>query len=89
MSEKGEPKWRRFEKLVAKVQRELAPNALVKHDDKIMGHDSGKLRQIDVTVKQKVGQYNMLIAIDCKDYQVPVDVKDVEGFRWSYKGYSG
>lgn len=80
MREKKEPKWRRFEKLVAKVQQDLAPNALVKHDDKIKGHNSGKLRQIDVTVKQKVGQYNMLIAIDCKDYRVPVDVKDVEEF---------
>lgn len=77
---RSEPKWRRFEKLVAQIQRELAPNALVTHDDQIKGHDSEELRQIDITVKQKVGQYDILIAIDCKDYQIPVDVKDVEEF---------
>ena len=76
----SELKWRRFEKLVAKVQQELAPNAIVTHDDRIMGHESETLRQIDVTVKQRVGQYNMLIAIDCKDSKVPVDVKDIEKF---------
>jgi hypothetical protein len=77
---KGKPKWRRFEELVAQVQKELAPNAVVTHDDRIRGHDSGKPRQIDITVKQRVGQYDILIAIDCKDYKSPVDVKDVGGF---------
>lgn len=75
-----EPKWRRFEKLVARVQKELAPTAVVTHDDKIKGYDSDEFRQIDITVKQKVGQYDMLIAIDCKDYSVPVDIKDIEEF---------
>jgi hypothetical protein len=75
-----EPKWRRFEKLVAEVQQELAPNAVVIHDDHIKGYDSEELRQVDITVKQNIGQYEMLIAIDCKDYKVPVDVKDIEAF---------
>jgi hypothetical protein len=77
---KFESKWRRFEKLVARVQQELAPNALVTHNDKIRGHNSGELRQVDISVKQKVGQYDILIAIDCKDYKVPVNVKRVEEF---------
>lgn len=77
----SEPKkWRRFEKLVAQVQRELAPNAVVTHNDHIRGYKSEKLRQIDITVKQKIGQYDMLIAIDCKDHRVPVDVNDIEKF---------
>jgi hypothetical protein len=81
----SEPKWRRFEKLVAKVQQELAPNAVVTHDDRIKGHISRELRQIDITVKQKVGQYNILIAIDCKDYKTPVDVGEVEAFKSKVK----
>ena len=76
----SELKWLRFEKLVAKVQKELAPNAVITHDDHIKGHDSEKPRQIDITVKQNIGQYEILIAIDCKDYKVPVDVKDIEEF---------
>jgi hypothetical protein len=31
-------------------------------------------------VKQKIGQYKMLIAIDCKDYPTPVDLNEVEQF---------
>ena len=74
------PKWRRFEKLVAQIQRELAPNALVTHNDRIRGHDSGKLRQVDVTVRQRIGQYNMLIAIDCKDYKRAININEVDQF---------
>jgi len=81
----SEPKWRRFEKLVAEVQQELAPNAVVTHDDRIKGHISGELRQIDITVKQKVGQYDILIAIDCKDYKTSVDVGEVEAFKSKVK----
>ena len=77
----AEPKWRRFEKLVAKVQKELSPNAIVTHDDHIKGYESETPRQVDITVKQKIGQYDILIAIDCKDYQIPVDVKDIEEFE--------
>lgn len=76
----AEPKWRRFEKLVAQVQKELAPSAQVTHNDKIRGYNSGEFRQIDTTVKQKVGQYDILIAIDCKDYKSAVDVNEIEGF---------
>lgn len=75
-----EPKWRSFEKLVAKVQQELAPNASIKHNDHIWGHDSEKNRQIDVSVRQQIGQFNLLIAIDCKDYKTPVDIGEVEAF---------
>jgi hypothetical protein len=75
-----EPKWLRFEKLVADVQKELAPNAAVTHNDHVQGYESEKLRQVDITVKQQIGQYDILVAIDCKDYRKPVDVKDVEGF---------
>ncbi|MFC1958940.1 hypothetical protein ACFLV6_03410, partial [Chloroflexota bacterium] len=69
-----DPKWRTYEKLVAKVQQELAPDASIKHDDQIWGYDSKKNRQIDVSIRQQIGQYNLLIAMDCKDYKIPVDI---------------
>src|SRR5262249_3493052 len=37
-------------------------------------------RQIDVLVRDKIGQYEINIVIECKDYNKPVDVKDVEEF---------
>src|SRR5260221_12447543 len=71
-------KWRRFEDLVASVQRAFAQNAEVSTNVKVRGKDSGTERQIDIAVRKKVGQFDLFIAIDCKDYSEKVDVKDVE-----------
>lgn len=75
-----EPKWRRFEKLVAKIQRDLSPDALVTHDEKIIGKNSGEPRQIDVSVRKRVGQYDLLIVMSCKDHKDPVDINDLGAF---------
>lgn len=74
------PKWRKFERLVADVQSRLSPGARVEHDERIMGVDSRRLRQVDVAIHAMAGQFPMLIAMECKDSSEPVDVKDVEAF---------
>ncbi len=74
------PKWKRFEDLSAQIQRDLSPGASVKENDKIIGKNSGVPREIDITIRKTVGQYKLLIVIDCKDYRRPVDIKDVEEF---------
>nr|WP_245363515.1 restriction endonuclease [Neorhizobium galegae] len=45
------------------------------------GRSSQRKRQIDVLVRDRIGQYEFLIVIDCKDYKSPVDVKGVEEFH--------
>lgn len=77
---KPTPDWKLLEHLVAEIQRQLAPDASVKHNVCLHGIDSETQRQIDVLVEQPVGQYRMRIVIDCKDYSKPVDVKSVEEF---------
>lgn len=72
-------KWLRFELLAKEIQEQLSPDALVEHNIKVMGK-SGSLRQIDISVKQKVGQFDIFIAIDCKDYNKKLDVKHIEEF---------
>lgn len=67
----ADPKWKRFEKLVAKVQKDLAPKSTVTHNDMIAGKDSGKERQIDVSVKVRTGQYDLLIIIAVKITKIP------------------
>lgn len=74
------PIWKQLEILVAQIQRELAPDAEVTHNVKLKGRDSGQMRQVDVLVKQPIGQYEINIAIDCKDYADPVDVNGVGEF---------
>jgi hypothetical protein len=71
------PKWKQFEELVAKVQRDLSPKANVEVNQKIKGK-SETLRQIDVVIRQKIAQYDVVIAIECKDLKTPADVKNIE-----------
>jgi len=72
--------YKKFEQLVARIQKQLAPDAKVEHNIRLPGRNSRTNRQIDVLVSQKVGQYDIKIIIDCKDYSDPVDVKGVEEF---------
>jgi hypothetical protein len=74
------PQWKRFENLAADIQRQLAPEARVATNIKLLGKRTGTERQIDILVEQEVGQYSIRVVIDCKDYKAPVDVKDVEMF---------
>jgi phosphoribosylglycinamide formyltransferase-1 len=73
-------KWQRFEDLVAQIQRTLTPQSKVTENDRIRGRRTKGLRQIDISIRHKVGQYEILIVMDCKDYKRPVDVKHVEEF---------
>lgn len=75
------PEWKQLEILVANIQKELAPDAEVTHNVKVKGLVTGEPRQIDVLVRQRIGQYEMIVAIDCKDYKTAVDVKGVEEFH--------
>lgn len=72
------PKWKKFEALAAKIQKDLATNAKVVLNDKIMGKKTGDFRQIDISIREHIGQFELLIAMECKDYSRPLDVKDVE-----------
>jgi len=71
-------KWKIFETLVAKVQADLAPDASVRLDQKILGKISKRKRQIDVLVQQNIGNYPVNIVIECKDFKKPLTVKQVE-----------
>src|SRR5438552_11932971 len=72
---KEQPKWKRFEKLAYEIQKELAGNSLVTLNDSVLGVDSKTSRQIDISIRENIGQYPILVVIDCKDYREPIDVK--------------
>ena len=75
------PDWKALEQLVAMIQKQLSPDAVVQHNVMLDGIQSETKRQVDVLVEQSIGQYKMRIVIDCKDYANPVDVKGVEEFH--------
>lgn len=72
-------KWKEFESLIAKIQAETAPDAVVQTNNFIVGK-SGRKRQLDVTLSRKVGLYPVLIVIECKRYSKPVGIERVEAF---------
>jgi hypothetical protein len=51
------PDWKKFEQLAAAIQRELAPDARVTENAKLMGK-SGSQRQIDILIEQETGHDN-------------------------------
>lgn len=73
-------KWKKFEQLTYDLQKQLADDSEVLLDQKIKGFESETDRQIDILVKKKIGQYDILVVIECKDYKRPVDVSTVEAF---------
>jgi len=76
-----EPKWKAFERAVCELQRSFSPEeATVTLNDHIPGRDSHTERQVDISIRTRVANYDILIAIDCKDHANPIDVNDVDAF---------
>jgi hypothetical protein len=70
-----------FEKKAFEIQKSLSSaDSDVRHNDSIYGYESKTNRQIDISIRSKVGAYSILIAVECKDYKDPVDVTDVDAF---------
>jgi hypothetical protein len=76
-----DPKWKKFEKLVAGIHMLTSQGAEVKFDDHIIGRRTGSNRQIDVSIRFKQGLYDYLAIIECKDYGRKASIDKVEAFR--------
>ena len=59
--------WQKFEELVAQIEKRLAPEAAtVTLNDKVPDLVTGDLRQVDATIRYKIGSIDILIAIECR-----------------------
>lgn len=76
-----EPKWKKFEKIIAGIHMLNAEGAKVKFNDHIIGKRTRRKRQIDVSLRFRHGYYEYLAIIECKDFKTKVPVKEVEAFR--------
>jgi hypothetical protein len=75
----GEPKWKRFEKLIQQIHTEFGKDT-VTLDDRVMGSLSKTERQLDITIRAFVNQYRIFVVIECKDEARPVDVAAIGEF---------
>lgn len=72
--------WRTYEELAEKIYRKLDPSAIVKHDDAIYGYDTQTDRQIDVSIRSKVGTHDIVVIVQARDRKRPPNINDVGEF---------
>jgi hypothetical protein len=75
-----DPKWKKFEKIVAGIHMLQAEGAEVKFNDHIVGKKTNSSRQLDVSIRFKHSFYDYLTIVECKDTGRRVEVKEVEAF---------
>lgn len=74
----GEKPGRLVELLVAHLEQVLARDVEVRSPELIPGRTSGELREVDVTLRRRVGTSDVLIAIECRDRKAPADVRWID-----------
>ena len=63
----GEEEWRQFERLVARIERDLAPKgAVVRSPDRLPDLVTGSVREVDASIRFTVGSAPILITIECR-----------------------
>lgn len=73
--------WLDYQKLAADIYADLEPAAVVTHDDRVKGVESGIERQIDVSIRTAVAGHEILIIVQAKDLARPADVNVVGEFQ--------
>ena len=76
----ADPRWKRFEKLGARMLATLSPGAEVVYNDSIRGTLSETDRQIDVSIRSQASGSEHLAIVQCRDYKGPLDVNAVGEF---------
>lgn len=72
--------WEKYEHQIFDKLNELFPNSDIKKNQRIIGKYSERSRQIDILVKSKPINREILIVIDCKKFSKKINVKTVESF---------
>lgn len=71
-----------LEKLVRLIQESLkdSPHTII-HSNYKIPNTSGRKREIDILIESRINDFNIKIAIECKDYARAVSVDKIEGFN--------
>ncbi len=79
----ADPDWLDYQKLAAEIYAdlEMGTGAVVTHDDKIRGLESGTDRQIDVSIRTAVAGHDILIIVQAKNLARPADINVVGEFQ--------
>jgi hypothetical protein len=78
-SKKSNPQWREFERLVARIEADASAHGIkVTSPDRIRCKVTGRLREVDASVRTKVGTSDVLVTIECRKRLSKQDVTWIE-----------
>jgi hypothetical protein len=70
---------RALEQLVAELERVLGPtDVVITSPDYIVGRESGSRREVDISLRARVGSAQILVIAECRDRQEVQDVTWIE-----------
>ena len=76
---RDEAEWREFEMLVARIEADAGPNGMiVKCPDKIRSKATGRLREVDASIRYLVGTAEVVITLECRRRKRTQDVTWIE-----------
>jgi len=76
---KSTAEWREFEGLVARIEQDAGPLGLkVTSPDRIRCRMTGRLREVDASIRSQVGTSNVLVTIECRKRGRKQDVTWIE-----------
>lgn len=74
-----DPEWREFERLIARIEADAGSRGLVvKSPDRLRCKLTGRLREVDASIRAKVGTTEMLVTIECRRRSKLQDVTWIE-----------
>ena len=73
------PEWREFERLIARIETDAGPLGItVKSPDRIRCKMTGRLREVDASIRSRIGTVEMLITVECRRRSKVQDVTWIE-----------
>lgn len=75
-----EPRWKRFEKIVAAIEKAIAPNAIVEHDVRLPSVSTGHRVQVDLLITQGRSPRQSRAIVEIQDRDRPVEINDFRGW---------
>lgn len=80
MTDTNRKTWQEFETVVERLHKKFHKNATVTPNDHLHGKTSGRSRQIDVSIRHKLGPNEILIIVECKRRGRKIDLEDMGAF---------
>ena len=76
---KLKPEWREFEELVARIEQALvSSSATVRSPDRLRSLVTNRLREVDASIRVRVGSAEVVITVECRKRRATQDVTWLE-----------